>query len=92
MKFILVLHLNKYGCQMDNNCECNLTLQWHLCTVSKVFGINDQKKTKQIFLANKEYLTDLRYKRTNIDTKCKLFVTVIENFIGISIAYRYTGL
>ena len=46
----------------------------HGCKISKGISINEKKN--QIFLQNKEYLSDHRYERINMYAKCKIFLNV----------------
>ena len=41
------------------------------------------KQKLQIFLLNKENISDHKYERTDMVTKCKIFVTVTLHLTGI---------
>ena len=44
----------------------------HIYTVSNLTGINEEKK--QLYLPNKEHLSNHKCIRTNLHAKCEIFV------------------
>ena len=48
------------------------------------------KKKQQICLLKKEYLSDDRCERADMAAKYKIFFTVTQHTMGISIVFRYT--
>ena len=53
-----------------------------MCRISKVFAINEIKKTKQICLSNKESISDHRCERKNVVAKIKTLATVTLHLMG----------
>ena len=53
----------------------------HKCIILKVSGINEKNK---ICLPNKKYVNDHKCGKRNIAARCKIFVNVSLNILGIS--------